>query len=66
MRWISLHRDIRSSVEYVQKDLIPLSDIIRSYFRWPIYVGDMRWNDPKLVIHLIKGLFRGIKRRLSK
>ena len=64
MRWISLHRDIRSSVEYIQKGIIPLPKIIKSYFRWPIYIGDMRWNDPKLVMHLLKNLLRGIKRRL--
>ncbi|MCE1165362.1 MAG: hypothetical protein LWX07_08185 [Bacteroidetes bacterium] len=66
IRWVSLHRDIRSSAEYVQKGIIPLSDIVRSYFRWPIYVGDMRWNDTKLVMYLIKKLLKGIRKRLLK
>ncbi|MDD5362399.1 MAG: ATP-grasp domain-containing protein [Ignavibacteria bacterium] len=66
IRWISIHRDIRSSAEYVSKGILPPSGILLSYFDFPIYVGDMRWNDIGLSFHLIKNLFKGIFRRLFK
>jgi D-aspartate ligase len=66
IRWISIHRDVRSSAEYVSKGILPPSSILLSYFDFPIYVGDMRWNDVGLSFHLIKNLFKGIFRRLFK
>jgi hypothetical protein len=66
MRWISIHRDVRASAEYVSKKIIPLSKIAKSYLDFPIYVGDMRYNDLGLTFYLIKNLLRGIFRRIFK
>jgi D-aspartate ligase len=66
IRWISIHRDIRASAEYVSKGIIPFHKILKSYFRFPIYVGDMRLNDLGLTFYLIKNLIKGILKRIFK
>jgi len=66
IRWVSIHRDIRSSAEYVSHGILPLSGILKSYFDFPIYVGDMKWSDPKLTLHLIKSLIRGLFRKIFR
>lgn len=65
-RWISIHRDLRASAEYIKKGLIPIGKIAESYLKFPIYVGDMSFRDTGLTFHLIKSLIRGILRRLFK
>jgi len=66
IRWISVHRDIRASAEYVSKGILPLGKIVESYFNFPLYVSDMRLNDLRLTFYLIKKLLRGIVRKLFK
>jgi D-aspartate ligase len=66
IRWISVHRDIRASAEYVSKGILPLSKIIYSYLDFPIYIADMRLNDPGLTFYLIKKLLKGFFRKLLK
>lgn len=66
IRWISVHRDIRASAEYVSRGILPLSKIISSYLDFPIYIADMRLNDLPLTFYLIKKLFKGIFRKLFK
>ncbi|MFA5405317.1 MAG: hypothetical protein WC358_10320 [Ignavibacteria bacterium] len=66
IRWISIHRDIRASAEYVSKGIIPFSKIFKSYFRFPIYIGDMKLYDLGLTLWLIKKLIKGIYRKIIK
>lgn len=66
IRWISIHRDVRASAEYVSKGIIPLSKIAESYLDFPIYVSDMKLNDIKLTFYLIRKLIRGFFKRLFK
>ena len=66
IRWISIHRDIRASAEYITKGILPLSKIAESYLNFPIYVGDMRLNDLGLTFYLIKKLLIGIFLRIFK
>lgn len=66
IRWISVHRDIRASAEYISRGILPLSKIVSSYLDFPIYIADMKWNDPGLTFYLIKNLFKGIFRKLFR
>ncbi len=66
IRWISVHRDLRASAEYVSDGIIPLSKIAESYLKFPIYISDMRLNDLRLTLYLIKNLIRGIFKRFFK
>ena len=66
IRWISIHRDIRASREYISEGLIPIGKILSSYLDFPLYIGDMRPSDPKLTLYLIVKLIKGIFKRLFK
>jgi D-aspartate ligase len=66
IRWISVHRDIRASAEYIARDILPLSKVAESYLKFPIYISDMRLNDIGLTLYLVKKLIKGIFRRIFK
>lgn len=66
IRWVSVHRDIRASAEYVSRGILPISNIVKSYLDFPIYVADMRLSDPGLTFYLIKNLIKGIFRKLLR
>jgi D-aspartate ligase len=66
IRWVSVHRDIRASAEYVSKGILPIGKIAESYFDFPLYISDMRLSDLKLTIYLIKKLIKGILKRIIK
>jgi D-aspartate ligase len=64
IRWISIHRDIRASAEYISKGILPVGKIVESYFDFPLYVADMKLNDLGLTFYLIRNLLRGVFRKL--
>jgi D-aspartate ligase len=66
IRWISVHRDIRASAEYIAEGILPLSKIIYSYLDFPIYIADIRLNDPRLAIYFVKNLIKGLIRKLFR
>jgi len=66
IRWISVHRDLRASAEYISQGIIPLGKIAESYLKFPIYISDMKLNDFGMTFHLIKSLVKGIFKRIIK
>lgn len=64
IRWISIHRDIRASAEYVSKRILPIGKIVESYFRFPLYISDMKLNDLGLTFYLIKKLIKGLFKKI--
>jgi len=66
IRWISIHRDIRASAEYISKGILKPGKIAESYLDFPLYIGDMRLNDTGLLFYLVKKLVRGLFKRIFR
>lgn len=66
IRWISVHRDIRASAEYISKGILTPGKIAESYFNFPLYISDLKLNDLGLTFYLIKKLFKGFFKKLFK
>ncbi len=64
IRWISIHRDIRASAEYISEGILSIGKIAESYLNFPIYISDLKLNDLRLTFYLLKKLFKGFIRKI--